>query len=94
MVTVWGVLRFAAVKVTDAGDTVPSVVSELESPTVTFAVGCDVRTIVNRAVPPASVVVTALPAVTVMPPGSTVHTNANGCWLVSPVLSFIVVGDP
>ena len=52
-VTVCGVFQFPLVNVTDDGLTVPSVMSFDESPTVTFAVGCDVSTTVNVAVPPA-----------------------------------------
>mgnify|MGYP003339582786 CR=1 FL=1 len=51
-----GVLQSAAVNVTDAGDTVPSVVSFELSPMVTSAVGCASSTTVKVAVPPASVV--------------------------------------
>ena len=54
-------------KVTDEGLTVPSVVSELLRPTVTFAVGCDVSTIVKVAVLPASVTLNPLVGVTVNP---------------------------
>ena len=53
--------------VSDAGDTVPSVVSLELRPIVTSAVGCASRTTVNVAVPPASVVVSPLVGVTVMP---------------------------
>ncbi len=55
-VTVCAVFQLAAVKVSDAGRTVPSVASLDERPTVTSAVGCEFRTTVNVAVPPASVV--------------------------------------
>ena len=54
-------------KVSDAGLTVPSVVSLELSPIVTSAVGCASSTTVNVAVPPASVVVSPLVGVTVMP---------------------------
>ena len=54
-------------KVTEAGLTVPSVVSLLERPMVTFAVGWELRTMVNVACPPASVVTRPLTGVTVMP---------------------------
>ena len=50
-VTVFGVLQSVAVNVTDAGATVPSVVSLLASVTVTFAVGCDVSTMLERRGP-------------------------------------------
>ncbi len=55
-VTVWALFQFAVVKVSDAGGTVPSVVSFDEMPIVTSAVGCASSTTVNVAVPPASVV--------------------------------------
>ena len=45
----------------------PSVVSLELSPTVTSAVGCEARTTVKVAVPPASVVVSPEVGVTVMP---------------------------
>ena len=53
-----------------AGLTVPSVVSLELRPMVTSAVGCDVSTTVNVAVPPASVVVRPEVGVTVMPAAS------------------------
>ncbi len=53
-VTVCGVSQFAAVKVTLAGETTPSVVSLDASGIVTSAVGCDVRTIVNATDSPDS----------------------------------------
>jgi len=49
------------------GLTVPSDGSELASPTVTSAVGAALSTTVNVAVPPASVVVSPLVGLTVMP---------------------------
>ena len=54
-------------KVTLAALTVPSVVSFELKPIVTSAVGCEFSTIVNVAVPPASVVVRPDVGVTVMP---------------------------
>ena len=54
--TVCGVFQFRFVNVRLAGPTVPSVVSPELRPTVTSAVGRDVSTTVNVAVPPASVV--------------------------------------
>ena len=66
-VTVCAVFQFAAVNVSDAGLTVPSVVSFELSPIVTSAVGCASSTTVKVAVPPASVVVSPLVGVTVMP---------------------------
>src|SRR5438876_898754 len=56
-VTVWGVFQFADVNVRLAGATVPSAVLLDEIPTETLAVGCELSTTVNVAVPPASVVV-------------------------------------
>ncbi len=55
-VTVCAEFQFALVKVSDAGRTVPSVVSFDERPIVTSAVGCASSTTVKVAVPPASVV--------------------------------------
>ena len=52
-VAVCGVFQLAAVKISDAGDTVPAPVFELESWTVTSAVGGLFNTMVNVAVPPA-----------------------------------------
>jgi hypothetical protein len=53
-VTVCGMLHLAGTKV--AGETTPSLVSELTMPTVTLADGWHVKTRVNSAVPPDSVV--------------------------------------
>ena len=69
-VTVRGTLQLPVVKVTLAGETVPSVTSLLDSPTVTSAVGRLVRTIVNVAVPPASLVVRPEVGLTVIPTAS------------------------
>ena len=69
-VTVCGVLQLPVVKVRVAGATVPSVVSLELRPMVTSAVGCEARTTVKVAVPPASVVVRPLVGVTVMPAAS------------------------
>src|SRR2546422_1063295 len=66
-VTVCATFQFAVVKVSDAGATVPSVRSELVNPTVTFAVGWLVRTTVNAAAPPASVVVNPEVGFTLIP---------------------------
>src|SRR5258706_204826 len=66
-VTVCVTFQFAVVNVRLAGATVPSVRSELVNPTVTFAVGWLVRTTVNVAVPPASVVVSPDVGFTVIP---------------------------
>jgi hypothetical protein len=60
----------AGVKVRDDGLTVPSVVSEDDSPIVTLAIGGRFSTTVNVAVPPASVVVRPLVGDTVMPGGT------------------------
>ena len=65
-VTVWGISQLALVKVRLDGPTVPSVVSLELRPIVTSAIGRDVSTTVNVAVPPASVVVRPLVGVTVM----------------------------
>ena len=65
--TICGESQFADVKTTEEGDTVPSLVSSEVSPIVTFAVGSESRTIVKRAMPPASVVVSPLVGLTVIP---------------------------
>ena len=56
MVTVWGVRALAGVKVSEVGETVPSVVSELLKLIFTLAVGVVVKTTVKVASPPPSVV--------------------------------------
>ena len=66
-VTVWGMFQLAAVKVSEATETAPSVGSELERLIVTSAVGCEVRTTVKVAAPPASVMASPDVGVTVMP---------------------------
>src|SRR5262245_45269443 len=55
-VTACGVNQLAGVKTRGAEVTTPSVASELSNVTVTFAVGALVRTAVNSADPPSSVV--------------------------------------
>ena len=67
MVTVCGVFQLSLVKVTLAWLTVPSVVSDEISPSVTLAVGRAVSTTVNVAVPPASVVIRPEVGVSVKP---------------------------
>jgi len=66
-VTVWGVDQSELVKVRLDGATVPSVVSEDERGMVTSAVGWELSTIVNDAVPPDSVVTSPEVGVTVIP---------------------------
>ena len=66
-VTVCGTFQFAAVNVTLAGETVPSVVSLDESGIVTSAVGCEVSTTVKVTDVPASEVEVPLGAPTVIP---------------------------
>src|SRR2546426_7396139 len=66
-VTVCATFQFAVVNVSDAGATVPSVRSFDDNPTVTFAVGWLVKTTVNVAAPPASVVVNPDVGFTVIP---------------------------
>src|SRR5260221_3946209 len=56
-VAVCATFQFAVVNVSEAGATVPSVRSFDDNPIVTLAVGWVLRTTVNVAVPPASVVV-------------------------------------
>ena len=55
-VTLCRVFQFAGVKTSEAGDTVPSLVSELDTVTVTSAFGLPNSTISMLIVPPASVV--------------------------------------
>ena len=55
-VTVWTTFQLPLVNVTEADESVPSPSSLDESATVTSSVGSLSRTIVNVAVPPASVV--------------------------------------
>jgi hypothetical protein len=64
------VFQLTVVKVTLFGETLPSVGSLLESGIVTVAVGCLFSTMVNVAVPPASVVVKPEVGVTVTPAAS------------------------
>jgi hypothetical protein len=70
MVTVWGVDQSLEVKLRNVGLTVPSVVSPLDRPITTSAVGWESSTTVNVVVlptPAASVTVRPIAAVTVMP---------------------------
>jgi hypothetical protein len=66
-VTVWAISQFAAVKVREEMERVPSVVSELERPMITSAVGWELRRTEKEAVPPDSVVVRPEVVVIVMP---------------------------
>ena len=68
--TVWATLQLAEVKVTELGDTMPSDTSSLVRPMLTFAVGWVSRTIVNVAVPPASVVTRPPTGATEIAPGA------------------------
>ena len=54
-VTVCAVFQSVAVKVSDDGDALPSLVSPLVAATVTAAEGCVTSATVNVAVPPSSV---------------------------------------
>src|SRR2546427_50335 len=62
--TVWGRYQLAGVNVSDGVDIAPSERSLDDSGIATLAVGCELRTMVKVAVPPASVVVN--PAVGLM----------------------------
>src|SRR5580765_2671039 len=66
-VTACATFQFAGVNVRLGGATVPSVRSLLATETTTFATGWLVRTTLNAAVPPASVVVRPAVGVTLMP---------------------------
>src|SRR4029079_5519806 len=57
IVTVWALFQFPFENVSEAVETVPSLVFELLIPIFTFAFGLLVSTTVNAAVLPASVVV-------------------------------------
>src|SRR2546429_4741933 len=65
--SVWGVFQLPAVKVRLEAETVPSAVLLLLSGIVTLAVGWLVRTTVNVAAPPASVVTRPDEGLTVIP---------------------------
>src|SRR6478735_9748834 len=67
IVTVWALFQFPFENVSEAVETVPSLVFELMIPIFTFAFGLLVSTTVNAAVLPASVVVRPEIGVTVMP---------------------------
>ncbi len=66
-VTVCAVFQLAGVKVRLVGETVPSVVSLLDSAMLTLALGWVPSTTVKVAVPPASVVIRPMVGLTVMP---------------------------
>src|SRR5258708_8973812 len=72
-VTVFAVRASAGVNVSEVGETVPSVRSELLRSMVTSAVGTEVKATVNVAVPPASEVTRPDVGVTVTPAGEAVH---------------------
>src|SRR6266536_3666515 len=72
-VTVFGVNASAAVNVSEAGETVPSVRSELLRPMVTSEVGAEVRATVKVAVPPVSEVTRPDVGVTVTPASEAVQ---------------------
>ncbi len=57
MVTVCSELQLEVLKVSDAGDTVPSLASLVDNPMVTLAVGCVFNFTVKVAVPPTASVV-------------------------------------
>ncbi len=72
-VTVFAVRASAGVNVSEVGETVPSVRSELLRSMVTSAVGTEVKATVNVAVPPASEVTRPDVGVTVTPAGEAVQ---------------------
>src|SRR5262249_37206519 len=79
--TVCGELQFALVNTSCEIAIVPSVRSLDATGIVTSAVGCDSKTTVNCAVPPASVVIRPLVGETRMPPDSSsrfVHDTSAG----------------
>src|SRR6266446_10089006 len=80
-VTTWGVSALAGVNTSDAGDTVPSVVSDEERPMVTFAPGTDFNATVKVAVPPLSLVTRPEVGVTVKP-GAPTQQAGTEVWMV------------
>jgi hypothetical protein len=76
------------VKVIEEGETVPSPVSELLTPIVTLAVGCELSFTANVAVPPASVV---LPLMLLTVNGSIVKGVIVRILLAFPVLSVTLI---
>ena len=66
-VTGCGAFQFNGVKTKEAGDTVPSVVSELDKSIVTVSVGSEFRTTENVSLPPSSVVLRPDVGLTVIP---------------------------
>src|SRR5574341_371864 len=73
----WAVLQFPGVNSTDDTAIVPSAVLLLESPTVTSDDGCEVRTMLKDAWPPASVVVRPPVGATEIPAVSSSRLVAN-----------------
>ena len=83
-VTRCGVFQLALVNVSDAGDTVPSAVLELDRPITTFALGWLPSTTVKVAELPDSDVIRPDTGVTVMPLASLsafVTLTSAGFWL-------------
>ena len=66
-VTVWGTFQLLAVKVTDKGDTVPSVVSSEDKLIFTSAKGCEFNTIVKASEVKSSDVINPLVGLTDIP---------------------------
>src|SRR5262249_51376018 len=82
-VTTCEVSQSALVNVSDAGETVPSEILELESPMVTSAVGCEFRKTSNVA-ESASSVVRSLPVTgSKGPSGMTVIPAVSSFWFVT-----------
>ena len=68
--TVCGIFQLAGVNTSDDAETVPSAVLLVARPMVTLASGATVRTTVNEAAPPSSLVTRPDVGVTETPPGS------------------------
>ena len=84
-VTVWAVLQFELVRVTEVGESVPSVASEVERGMVTSAVGSELRTMVKVAVPPASVVIRPVVVLRIIPLVSSFRFMKDGSDASSPL---------
>src|SRR5215213_9566237 len=92
-VTVWAMFQLAAVKMSVAGLTLPSVGSLLLRPIVTFAVGWLSNLTVKVAVPPASLV-SPLIADTLMPAvsSSRLMAGTSAAFIVLYLVSPLVAG--
>ncbi len=94
-VTVWGTYQLAVLKVTLPGETVPSLRLLEETATVTLSVGWLSSTMVNSAVPPASVVTRPAVGATLIPAvSSSMFVTATPGWRTAAYCASLVVGGP